>query len=201
MKKQLEEKSLVSINQKSFFYKIKIFFKKLFKGKNTVESQTQTESINNNQNQMESKPNGSFIESIKNIENEETKLLILQEKYDKGEIQESKLSKEQVLELEELYKKQISDLEKSNENRKRKILQHKDGETFLTSIRNIENEETKLIKLQKQYDNGEIKENDLLAEQIRALTSLYKKQIAELSKNNEIRKQRLLQYRKNMKSV
>lgn len=201
MRKQLEEKSLVSINQKSFFYKIKIFFKKLFKGKNIIESQTQTEAINNNENQMASKQKDAFIESIKNTENEETKLLKLQEQYDKGEIQENQLSKEQILELEELYKKQISELEKSNENRKRKILQHKDGETFLASIRNIENEETKLLKLQKQYDNGEIKETDLSDEQIRALTSLYKKQIANLSKSNEIRKQKLFQYRKNMKSA
>ena len=70
----------------------------------------------------------------------------------------------------------------------------------MESIRNIEDEETKLLKLQKQYDNGEIKEEDLTQEQYSSLCDLYDKQIAELKKSNEIRKQKLLEYRKKLQT-
>ena len=66
----------------------------------------------------------------------------------------------------------------------------------MEEIRKIENEETKLLKLQKQYRTGEIKEEELTEEQIYSLGALYDKQIAELRKSNEVRKQRLLEYRR-----
>ena len=70
----------------------------------------------------------------------------------------------------------------------------------MESIKNIEDEETNLLKLQKQYRNGEIKEEELTKEQINSLSALYDKQIANLRKSNELRKQKLLEYRKNMQS-
>lgn len=69
-------------------------------------------------------------------------------------------------------------------------------DSFIESIRNIENEETKLLKLQQQYRRGEIKEETLTKEQVNALCSLYDKQIANLRKSNEIRKKNLLEYKK-----
>lgn len=74
-------------------------------------------------------------------------------------------------------------------------------DNFVNSVKNVENEETKLLKLQKQYRNGEIKEEDMTSKQVRALCDLYDKQIAELEKSNEIRKQKLLEYRKSMKTA
>ena len=65
---------------------------------------------------------------------------------------------------------------------------------FTESIKNIEDEETKLLKLQKQYRSGEIKEKELTQEQVNSLCALYDKQIANLKKSNEIRKQKLLKY-------
>jgi hypothetical protein len=70
---------------------------------------------------------------------------------------------------------------------------------FIKSVGNIENEETLILKLQKQYRNGEIKEEDLTEEQVDSLCSLYDIQIAKLKKSNEMRKAKLLEYRKNMK--
>lgn len=67
--------------------------------------------------------------------------------------------------------------------------------SFKESIKNIENEETQLLKLQKQYRKGEIKEEELTEEQVKSLCSLYDKQIVYLKKSNEIRKQRLLEYK------
>lgn len=196
MGKHLEEKSLMIVNEKKIFYKIKTFFLRIFKKNEIVENISQTTNIESNEKQANDIKKDTFMESIRNIENEETKLLKLQKQFDNGEIDKSQLSKEQVANLTALYKKQISDLEQSNERRIKKIRQREDGEEFLKSIKNIENEETKLIKLQKQYDNRLIETKDLTKDQIKSLIELYKKQISELSKNNERRKEKLLLYRK-----
>lgn len=68
----------------------------------------------------------------------------------------------------------------------------REEEQFERYIKNIENEETKLLKLQKQYRNGDIKEKDLTQIQIKALCDLYDRQIESLKKSNEYRKQKLL---------
>lgn len=198
MGKHVEEKSLVAINEKSIFYKIKRFFKNLFNSNKNI--QPQVVNINNNIHEDGIKKE-TFIESLKNIENEETKLLKLQKQYEKGEISTGELSSDQMSSLKELYKKQISDLEKSNEYRKKKISQHKDGKSFLENLKNVENEETRLLKLQRQYDNGAIKTEDLSNSQMKDLIKLYKKQISELSKSNEVRKQKLLQYRRKLQAT
>ena len=70
---------------------------------------------------------------------------------------------------------------------------------FMQYVKNIENDETRLLKLQKQYRNGEIKEEDMTKEQVQQLCDLYDKQIAELEKSNEARKRKLLEYRRKMK--
>ena len=61
---------------------------------------------------------------------------------------------------------------------------------FTESIKNIESEETKILKLQKQYRNGDIKEEEMSEKHISALMNLYDKQIANLKKSNSIRKQK-----------
>lgn len=71
-------------------------------------------------------------------------------------------------------------------------------EQFRKYITNIENEETRLIELQQKYRNGEIKEEQLTKIQIKSLCDLYDKQIEKLQKSNEIRKQRILQYRRKL---
>ena len=65
----------------------------------------------------------------------------------------------------------------------------------------IEDEETSLLKLQRQYDSGNIKVDDLSDSQMKDLIKLYKKQISELSKSNEVRRQKLLQYRKRLQTT
>ena len=72
--------------------------------------------------------------------------------------------------------------------------------SFMEEIRNVENEETKLLKLQKQYRSGEIKEEELTEEQVNSLCALYDKQITNLRKSNEIRKQKLLEYRRKLQT-
>ena len=201
MGKHLDEKSLMVVNKKSIFYKIKAFFVKLFRGNSVYQNESQVETIKDNAIQPNINQKDDFIETLRNIENDETKLLKLQKQFDNGEIDRNQLSEEQIAKLTELYKKQINDLEESNEKRINKIRQHKDGESFLKSIKNIEDEETKLLKLQQEYDNRLIEFKDIPKEKINALISLYKKQISELSKSNEKRKEKLLIYRNKMQNA
>lgn len=63
-----------------------------------------------------------FEKYIKNIENDETKLLKLQNEYCEGNIEESDLSKEQVINLIALFDNQIDILKKTNKKRKERIL-------------------------------------------------------------------------------
>ena len=60
------------------------------------------------------------------------------------------------------------------------IKNNKKKNEFLESLRNIENEETKLLKLQKQFRNGEIKAEQLTKKQKIALSKLYDEQISRL---------------------
>ena len=99
-----------------------------------------------------------------------------------------------------LFNKQEKD--RFVENRIRNVVSNdRRKDNFMNSVKKVEDEETKLLKLQKQYRNGEIKEEDMTNKQIKALCDLYDKQIAELEKSNAMRKQKLLEYRKNMKTA
>ena len=99
-----------------------------------------------------------------------------------------------------LFNKQEKD--RFVENRIRNVVSNdRQKDNFMNSVKKVEDEETKLLKLQKQYRNGEIKEEDMTNKQIKALCDLYDKQIAELEKSNAMRKQKLLEYRKNMKTA
>lgn len=123
MKEKTQDKSLVQVNEKSIFYKIKKFFRSLFyKTNSNIESinVTETTTINNQETTK-----SSFMEEIRNIENEETKLLKLQKQYRSGEIKEEELTEEQVNSLCALYDKQIENLRKSNETRKQKLLEYR----------------------------------------------------------------------------
>ncbi len=121
MKEDTHEKSLVEVNENNIFYKIKTFFKNLFhKGNNiNIIQETRDITIEN-----ESKKN-AFMEEITKVEDEETKLLKLQKQYRSGEIKEEDLTEEQIKSLNKLYDKQITNLKKSNEIRKQKLLENR----------------------------------------------------------------------------
>ena len=123
MKENTQDKSLVQINENGIFYKIKNFFKDLFNRNNNTTNYAivkETESLATSENTK-----NAFMESIKNIEDEETKLLKLQKQYRSGEIKEEELTQEQVSSLCALYDKQIANLRKSNEIRKQKLLEYR----------------------------------------------------------------------------
>lgn len=119
MRESTQEKGLVKINENSIFYKIKKFFRNLFSRKeNNIEPVLNIEiKEENNKN--------SFMEDIKNIENEETKLLKLQKQYHSGKITEKDLTDEQLKDLTNLYKKQNEEIRKSNAIREQKLLEYR----------------------------------------------------------------------------
>lgn len=121
MKENTQEKSLVQVNRNGIFNKIKMFFKNLFSKNNVIDNNCYTiEDEKNNENIKK-----SFMESIRNIEDEEIKLLKLQKQYSNGEIKEEELTEEQVNSLCALYDKQIANLRKSNQIRKQKLLEYR----------------------------------------------------------------------------
>ena len=123
MKENTDEKSLVKVNENSIFYKIKQFFKNLFH-KNESRNTIITEEVSNSITRDENKKN-QFIEELRKIEDKETLILKLQNKYRNGEIKEEDMTEEQKNSLCALYDKQIENLKKSNEFRKNRLLQYR----------------------------------------------------------------------------
>ena len=111
MKENTQEKMLTEVNENSWFYKVKRFFRNLFSKKqeyNTAEPVIEEK--------VEPKRNAEqeFIDSIKIVETPEMKLEKLQKQYRSGKIKEEELTKEQITSLCQLYDKQIANLKKSN---------------------------------------------------------------------------------------
>jgi len=123
MKENTQEKSLVQVNENSKFYKIKNFFRRLFNKTGKSETYDTIQSnIENRENNEEKKK--AFLKEIRNVETEETKLLNLQKQYRNGEVKEQ-ITKEQAKSLCDLYDQQIAQLKKSNEYRKKKLLEYR----------------------------------------------------------------------------
>ena len=124
MKENTQEKSLVQVHENGIFYRIKRFFKNLF-NKNTTTNNNYAIAKEDKSIVESENTKNTFMESVKNIENEETKLLKLQKQYRSGEIKEEELTQEQVSSLCALYDKQIVNLRKSNEIKKQKLLEYR----------------------------------------------------------------------------
>ena len=116
-----EEKSLVKVNEDSLLSRIKEFFKRLFRRNKIAENIEEINNVNN----AEADRKEAFMNYIKNIEDDETKLNNLQKQYRDGEIKEENLSAEQVNELCALYDRQISNLRKANEMKMQKLLAYR----------------------------------------------------------------------------
>lgn len=123
MRENTHEKSLLQVNENSIFYKIKKFFKNLFKRNAIITENCATvEETNNLPNDEKKKP---FLEGLRNYKNEEAELLSLQKLYRSGKIKEEELSGEQIIELCKLYDMQIAKLKESNARRKQKLLKYR----------------------------------------------------------------------------
>lgn len=72
---------------------------------------------------------------------------------------------------------------------------------FKESIKMTEDEETKLLDLQRRYRRGEIAENDLTDEQIDALCDLYDKQIEELKESIRIKEEKIEEHKRKEQKI
>jgi len=125
MKENTQEKSLLKVNENSIFYKIKMFFKKIFNKNEIITDINLNIEEKDNDIAIKEDNKSSFIASIKNIEDEETKLLKLQKQYRSGEIKGEDLTDEQIMQLCGLYDRQIENLKKSNEARKARLREYR----------------------------------------------------------------------------
>lgn len=115
MGENTQEKNLIEKKEKiNVFRKIKNFFKNLFTKKQDEEEVEIVEESTND-----------FKETIKMTEDEETKLLELQERYRRGELGENDLTEEQIDALCDLYDKQIEELKISIKIKEEKIAERK----------------------------------------------------------------------------
>lgn len=123
MKENTQDKMLIEVNENSIFYRIKKFFRSLFSKKKRNITPIENQVIATQE--IANKRKESFEQSIKNIENDETRLLKLQKQYRTGNIKSTDLTREQIISLGKLYDSQISKLKKSNEIRKQKLLEYR----------------------------------------------------------------------------
>lgn len=123
MKENTQDKMLIEVNENSIFYRIKKFFRSLFSKKERNITPIEDQVIATQE--IANKRKESFEQSIKNIENDETRLLKLQKQYRTGNIKSTDLTREQIISLGKLYDSQISKLKKSNEIRKQKLLEYR----------------------------------------------------------------------------
>lgn len=124
MNESTQKKSLVNTNNKSIFCKIKNLFMNILQ-RNKSSANIHNIDENKNTNDDKVKQNESFKEYIKNIENEDTKLLKILNQYRSGEIEEKDLTPEQVQSLCKLFDEKIESLRKSNEIRKQKLIKYR----------------------------------------------------------------------------
>lgn len=119
--RKTKEESLTPVNKQNLFTRIKMFFKRI------VGKKEETEDLNLQieKDVIQNKEKTKFKESVKKIEDEQTELLKLQNKFRNGEIKKGDLSQEQIDKLCELYDKQIESLKKSIETRRKRIEEYK----------------------------------------------------------------------------
>jgi hypothetical protein len=81
---------------------------------------------------------------------------------------------------------------------KNEIVIEKENKVNKDCIGAIKRQNFEILELQKKYRKGEIKESQMTHEQKKALIDLYDSQIKNLKKSNELRKQKLLRYKKKL---
>lgn len=81
-------------------------------------------------------------------------------------------------------------------NNEPEVVSQESNNEFIEYIKMTEDEETKLLELQRKYRRGEIAENDLTDEQIDALCNLYDKQINDLKISIKIKEDKIEEHNK-----
>lgn len=116
MKENYDTKSLVKAND-NIFFRIRNWFLKLFGyNKQNIENNI---NLNYHKKEIDNKPD--FLETIKISEANDTNIFNLQRRYENGNLKINDMSKEEYSKIENLYNKQIEDLEKQIKYKKAKL--------------------------------------------------------------------------------
>lgn len=118
MKENKQEMGMQEINEKSFIYRIKSFFRKLFFKEKAIEQPI--EQIKSIVEEYNTNTKSEFIKDIKVETND--KLISIQKKLENGEMEISELDDDQKDKLIELYNKQIAMKKEKLTTIKQKIL-------------------------------------------------------------------------------
>lgn len=118
MKENKQEMGMQEINEKSFIYRIKSFFRKLFFKEKAIEQPI--EQIQSIVEEYNTNTKSEFIKDIKVETND--KLISIQKKLENGEMEISELDDDQKDKLIELYNKQIAMKKEKLTTIKQKIL-------------------------------------------------------------------------------
>ena len=124
MNQNTKENSLIKVNENSIVYKIKQFFKNLFKTKTKINNYEISKESIDKTNNIEDTSKNDFFKRIQTIDDENTLLLKLQKQYENGEVSEESLTPKQIDDLCNLYEKQIDDLKEKINNIKNQIIQY-----------------------------------------------------------------------------
>ena len=120
MKDNTQEKNLIEKNEYNIFGKIKSLFKKIFGKKQEDDENKVNEDL-----LIEAEKSYSFRDYIKRTDGDEIELFDLQQRYRRGEIADSELTQGQINSLCMLYDKQIKDLKRTIEAKKRQVDKYK----------------------------------------------------------------------------
>ena len=122
-----ENKYLIEIKKDNIFVKIKNWFKSNFRKKDNIEKVEKNEEVEKVQKIEENHDKNLFrqflIEKAKTYDD----ILLLQEKFENGKIEEKNLNNEQINQLKELYKKKMLKINKKNEKLKNEIANYKNA--------------------------------------------------------------------------
>lgn len=97
--------------------------------------------------------------------------------------------------IKNFFKKIFTKKQKDIQEEVKEEVGVKEDDQFKEYIKITEDEETRLLELQRKYRDGEIVGGDLTDEQIDALSNLYDKQIADLKTAIENTKQKIAKYK------
>ena len=100
--------------------------------------------------------------------------------------------------IKNFFRKIFCKKEDSTKNTTEEIIDNgpEKNEEFKEYIKRTEDEETKVLELQRRYRRGEIADDDLTQEQINSLCMLYDKQIEDLKRTIEAKEQQISKYKK-----
>lgn len=106
MKENHQNKSLVKV-ENNIFYKIRNLFSRWF-GFKLVQCEYDDKTVNGEN--VQSKKQKDFFDSVKSTQNDNLEVLNLQKRYENGNLRVSQMSEEQYREIKDLYTKQIKNL-------------------------------------------------------------------------------------------